>query len=232
MNWLVLCGLLWAGAQEDLNLAANPNVSEELRMDAFNRLVQIGATDLNLIRDTAVSTDEELRKRWVSIRILGKVGGAPAREILPPLSVDPDPAIRAAALSALGDLGTSDFVDIIQIRLKDEAIIVRAAAAEALGKIKDPQAIPSLSKALQASDARYRGASLWVRRHYVEALRDIGSIDAYPALLRSLYDDDPTVVQATILALENIAGFDFKEGRDLDAQKEAWRRWLQAQLGK
>ena len=51
-------------------------------------------------------------------------------------------------------------------------------------------------------------------------------------MLTQLYDDDPAVVEATISALEEIAGFDFKEGRDLDAQKEAWRRWLQAQLGK
>ena len=199
-------------------------------MAAFDRLVQTGATDLQVVRASATSGEEDLRKRWVSIRVLGKVGGAPARELLPPLTVDPDPAIRAASLSALGDLRSPDFVDIIEVRLKDEAIIVRAAAAEALGKIKEPGAIGSLEKALQASDARYRGASLWVRRHYVEALGEIGSSEAYPALLRSLYDDDPAVVTATVIALEKISGFDFKEGRDFSAQQEAWRRWLQSQL--
>ena len=227
-----LLGLLWAGAQEDLVQASNPALDDESRMAAFQRLVERGATDISVIREACQNSDAELRQRWVAIRALGRVGGSPARQVLPALAKDPKPAIRSAAISAIGDLGSKDFTKIVAAGLRDDSIMVRAAAADALARIGDPEAIPGLGEALQASDGHYRGSSLWVRKHYVDALGSIGSTKAYPVLLLSLDDGDPAVVASTLRALESIAGFTFSDGRDPESEKEAWRRWLQARIGR
>ena len=227
--WL-FCAQVWAGAIEDLQLAANPNLPVEQRMSAFDRLVTLGATDVRVIREYSLGEDKDLRSRWVAIRVLGKVGGAPAREILPILSVSEQPVIRAAAVSALGDMGNVEYIDTIIVRLKDEAILVRAAAAESLGKLKDPKALSSLEDVFQAPDSRYQGASLWIRRHYIMAMGDIGDPSVYPTLLMALNDDDPTVVLATVEALEKISGFSFSDGRTPLEEQEAWRRWLNNKL--
>ena len=232
MILLSLVGLLWAGAQDDLVQASNPALDHETRMAAFQRLVDLGATDVSVIRAACQNSEAELRERWVAIRALGKVGGSPARQVLPALAGDPKPAIRSAAISAIGDLGSKDFTKTVAAGLGDDSIMVRAAASDALARIGDPAAIPALGEALQAPDGHYRGSSLWVRKHYVDAMGSIGSTKAYPVLLLALDDADPAVVASTLRALENIAGFTFSDGRDPESEKEAWRRWLQARLGR
>jgi HEAT repeat protein len=229
---LLFSGLLWAGAGEDLSQASNPALGHETRMEAFQRLVELGATDVSVIRDACQNGDAELRERWVAIRALGKIGGSPARQVLPALASDPKPAIRSAAISAIGDLGSKDFTMTVATGLSDDSIMVRAAAADALGRLGDPAAIQALGDALKAPDGHYRGSSLWVRKHYVDALGAIGSTKAYSVLLLGLDDTDPAVVASTLRALESIAGFTFSDGREPASEKEAWRRWLQARLGR
>lgn len=227
---LLLTAVAWATPQEDLTQAANPDLPEVARLEAFDRLVRAGATDMALVSRTAVEEDADTRARWVSIRVLGMVRGDRARTTLLGLMDDPQPAIRAAATQALGDLGDRNTAGAVAARLQDPAIIVRAAAAEALGKLGDAGAVPALSQALAARDNYYRGSSLWVRRHYVASLGQIGSRDAIPALVRALEDADPAVSGAAVAAFEDIAGFSYAEGRDLDRQRQAWRRWAQSQL--
>jgi FOG: HEAT repeat len=155
---------------------------------------------------------------------------ARARATLLTLLDDEQPAIRAAAVQALGDLGDRKTAGVIAAKLQDPAVIVRAGAAEALGKIRDQGTVQALSDAVMARDNYYRGSSLWVRRHYVASLGEIGSRDAVPTLLRTLDDADEGVRTASVKALEGIAGFSYAEGRDLEQQREAWRRWAQAQV--
>ena len=76
---------------------------------------------------------------------------------------DPEPAIRTAAVSALGDFGQKKHTMLIGRFLKDDAVIVRVAAAESLGKIGDAKAISMLEAALDDPSNQYRGSSLWVR---------------------------------------------------------------------
>lgn len=225
-----LSSVAWAGPVEDLQIASNPNLSVDLRMSAFDRLVLLGATDVRVIREYCLGEDKELRSRWVAIRVMGKVGGAPAREVLPLLSVSEQPVIRAAAVSAIGDMGNTEYLDTVIVRLKDEAILVRAAAAESLGKLKDNRALEPLENVFNAPDSRYQGASLWIRRHYIMAMGEIGDASVYPTLLMALNDDDPTVVLATVEALEKISNFSFSDGRTPLEEQEAWRRWLNDKL--
>ena len=227
---LLLISLAAATPQEDLTLAANPEAPESVRLEAFDRLVRAGATDMALVSQTALDAEADTRARWVSIRVLGMVRGDRARAALVSLLDDPQPAIRAASTQALGDLGDRGAAGKIASKLQDPAIIVRAGAAEALGKLADASTVPALTQALIARDNYYRGSSLWVRRHYVDSLGQIGSREAIPALMRALDDPDPLVSNAAVGAFEDIAGFSYAEGRDLDRQRQAWRRWSQAQL--
>jgi HEAT repeat protein len=82
-----------------------------------------------------------------------------------------------------------------------------------------------LVEALEDPSNTYRGQSLWVRRHYVEALGQIGSKNALGGLIRALRDEDPAVRSAALEAVERIAGRSYAEGRSRPEQVEAWERW-------
>ncbi|MEC7947568.1 MAG: HEAT repeat domain-containing protein [Myxococcota bacterium] len=214
----------------DLLEAADAQVPEATRLEAFDRLVRTGQTDISHVRTVAVTVDADTRQRWVAIRVLGKVRGDGPRDVLLGLLDDEQPAIRAAATQALGDLGDRNTTTQLIEQLKDPAVIVRAGAAEALGKLGDRTAVSPLADALQARDNYYRGSSLWVRSHFVLALGEIGDRKAVPTLLRALDDGDAGVQVAAVAAMERVAGFSYAEGRDADQQREAWRRWGQAQV--
>jgi HEAT repeat protein len=222
MALLLLLGLALAGPVEDLTLAANPNAPESARMEAFERLVRTGATNISHVAADA-------RERWVAVRVLGKVGGDAARTELLALIKNDMPAMRAAGAQALGDLGDSSLSVALNPLLQDPALIVRAAAAEALGKLRSADSVPALAAALAARDSYYRGSSLWVRRHYVVALGEIGHRSAAGTLVRCLDDADEAVAAEAIRSFERIAGFSFADGRSPTEQREAWKRWGMAQ---
>jgi HEAT repeat protein len=215
----------------DLSRAADPTLPEAARMEAFNRLVSAGTNDLRALRAAAADASGDSRRRWVAIRALGKVGGTGPRDTLLQLLNDPQPAVRAAAAQALGDLGDRTVHTALVPALQDPAVIVRAAAAEALGKVGDANAVPALAAAFTARDGWYRGSSRWVRRHYVVALGQIGDRSAIPTLRSALDDADTAVQAAAVGAFEALAGFDYRQGRSLAEQKDAWRRWAGAQGG-
>ncbi|NOY25318.1 MAG: HEAT repeat domain-containing protein [Oligoflexia bacterium] len=220
----------WAAPLDDLNLAAAADVPATARQEAFDRLVTLGNTDTSLVTQVATTEDQDTRLRWVSIRVLGHVGGAGAEQTVSALLTDPQPAIRAAAVGALGETNNRIHTTAIAAMLDDPAVIVRAEAATALGKLGDPTAVPALAKALRSKSNYHRDSSLWVRRHFVIALGDIRDKSAVPALLRAMDDEDTAVAQATIPAFEQIGGFSMGQGRTPEQQREAWRRWASAQI--
>lgn len=224
-----LSGPASAAPVDDLNLAAASDVPAVARQEAFDRLVVNGLTDTALVHQVAADQSADTRKRWVAIRVLGHVGGDRAEQALISLLDDPQPAIRAAVAGALGETGTMRHTPSVIALLEDPAIIVRAEAATALAQLRDPSAVPALAKALEAKSGYRRDTSLWVRRHYVLALGSIGHKDGIPALVRALDDEDLQVAEAAIPALEQIGGFSMGEGRSWEQQREAWRRWGQAQ---
>jgi HEAT repeat protein len=81
--------------------------------------------------------------------LLGAVGEAAALEPLTAWCSDAEPAVRAAALRALGTIGTCDRTYYYALRaLKDDHVGVRAAAARALGRSRRGEAAPYLAQAL------------------------------------------------------------------------------------
>jgi len=219
-------------SEELLQKAANPKQPEAVRQNAFLALVDRGATNYTTVINSAQSEQSDPGQRWIAIRVLGKLGGPEAETVLVRLLRNSKVDTRTAAASALGDTGNQRYVTVLSDRLEDEAIIVRASAAEALGKLASAKAIPALDKALVSDSNHYRGSSLWVRRHYVAALKEIAHKDAYGTLLRCLDDVDPSVLAGAVLALEATAGFTMSEGRTEAQEIEAWRRWLANQLQK
>lgn len=224
--WLCMAPWAAADALSDLTIAADANLPEAQRQAAFERVVDLGRTDMSAVLQVVQNPDSDMTVRWVSIRALGKIGGPRAHQILPGLMNSDTPPIRAAAVSAAGDLRDRQHTDAAVALLNDPAIMVRASAAEALGKIGDPKAIEALASALNSDDAYYRGSSLWIRRHFVMAMGEIGHRKAYPVLLLALSDTDPMVVTESITALENISRQSFADGRTEAQQIEAWQRWL------
>ena len=120
--------------------------------------------------------------------------------------------------------------DDIKALLADDVLLVRVASAQSLAKIGNPSAIPELEIALRAPEHFYRGKSLWVRTHFVEALGKIRNEKAYPSLLFAIDDQDKKVQKAAIDALEYIAGLSFSEGRQYEEERQAWKRWLSAKI--
>jgi len=229
----IMGGTAWAGAAEDLAMAADANGTETSRMASFYRLVERGNTDIDLVVEVSGDDTADSRKRWVAVRVLGQVGGDRSRNQLLKLLNNDMPAMRAAAAQGLGDFGHAAGAEVseaIEAKLLDPAIIVRAGAAEALGKLGKATSVGPLSQALSAEDSYYRGASLWVRSHYVISLGLIGDRSAIPALIRCLDDEDEKVAAAAIGAFEAIAGFQFSDGRTESEEVQAWRRWGTAQV--
>ena len=220
----------FAGPTEDLALASSKVASEAVRMEAFERLVALGATDMDVVSKVSQEEDADARQRWVAIRALGQIGGDRSRGILIGLSKNPMPAIRAASAAAMGDFGDEAFVPYLVELVQDPAVIVRAASATALSSMGDGRAVKALSDALRDKKNTFRGRSIWVRKYFVDALGGTGSKDAYPALLRAMDDSDAEVVAKVIPALEKIAGFSYKSGRTSQQEQEAWRRYISDQL--
>lgn len=221
---------VFAAPAEDLALASSKAASEEVRMEAFDRLVALGATDMNVVTEVSQAEDGDARQRWVAIRALGQIGGDRSRGILIGLSKDPMPAIRAASAAAMGDFGDQVFVPYLVQLVQDPAVIVRAASATALSAMGDGRAVEALSDALRDKKNTFRGRSIWVRKYFVEALGGTGSKSAYPALLRAMDDPDGEVAAKVIPALEKIAGFSYSSGRTSKQEQEAWRRYVSDQL--
>lgn len=226
--WCVTA-LALAGTNEDLVQAANPDLSDAERMQAFNKMVMDFSTARPALEIVARDDQADARQRWVAIRVMGQTGSKDALAPLLALCKDPMPAIRAAAAAALGDLGFYEASGTLMELIKDPAIMVRAEAASALGKLGDERSAVALERALSDRSNYYRGSSLWVRTRYVQALGQIGAWSSIPALIACLDDQDPAVVAAALISLKQIVGYDFSEGRSSEEHIEAWRRWAASQ---
>jgi HEAT repeat protein len=227
---MLLALMLWVGAAiagpaERLTTAANPDLPQHERQDAFNQLVMDYEQIRPDLENVLFDQDADTRERWIAARVMGHTRSPHAKTALLKLCDDPQPAMRAAAASGLGELGYKDTADRVGELLTDAAIMVRAEAAAALGKIGNESSARYLEAALRDGTNYYRDESLWVRSHYVQALGQIRSQTSIPVLITCLDDPDQNVQNASLEALRQIVGYDFAEGRSRQEHMEAWRRW-------
>ncbi len=231
MTFLALLVGLHAGIHEDLETASNKELTEPLRMEAFNRLVLDYSNKAPELRAIAFDDDHDAHQRWIVVRVMGQTHSPKVTADLLKLTADPMPAMRAAAARALGDLGAKEASEVLGGLLSDDAMIVRQAAADSLGLLRSEDSARYLEAALKDGSNFYRGSSLWVRKHYVLALGEIGSETSIPALIACFDDKDEEVVDASLVALQKVVGFDFAEGRTRSEHIEAWRRWWANEKG-
>jgi HEAT repeat protein len=223
MPFLALILPVQADMEELIANASNPEVERSLRQAAFDELVATGYGDelIAMAEDPAV----DARQRWVIIRVIGKIHSPPGVQALQRLLNDDISGIRAAAAMGLADSGDKAHAEKIAGLLQDPAVIVRGSAADALTQLGSRDAVPYLARAMDDPSNFHRGESLWVRRHFVEALGASMDKSALPALIRCLDDGDSDIVDTALHALEKISGVSWADGRSRDEQIQAWLRW-------
>ncbi|MFI8386571.1 fumarate reductase/succinate dehydrogenase flavoprotein subunit [Streptomyces sp. NPDC085540] len=135
------------------------------------------------------------------LELLALAEESPDLDVLHPYLADPDPAVRAAAVAALGETVPAGAGPALAARLADAAPVVRAAAAAALRELVEvlpggPELGAGLRAALAVPDPAVRSAALEALR----ALR-LGDVQAYAA---SLADADPEVRIHAVRALVSV----------------------------
>jgi HEAT repeat protein len=142
---------------------------------------------------------------------------------------DPNPYVRAAALSQLVENAPVDSPETISACLKDSAPLVREQAVSAAGKVKAGFLAPTIAKLLlQDKDAS-------VRRACPPALESITSSqsnsaparpDILDALCNALQDEEDSVRFAARESLKRLLGTDAGDTKD------NWKRLLEEQKQK
>ncbi|MEU4264049.1 fumarate reductase/succinate dehydrogenase flavoprotein subunit [Streptomyces argenteolus] len=135
------------------------------------------------------------------LRLLSLTEESPDLQALRPYLADADPAVRAAAVAALGETVPAGAGPALAERLRDSAPQVRAAAAAALRELvevlpAEPDLRSGLRKALRGADPAVRAAALDVLR----ALR-LGDTGVYAA---ALADTDTEVRITAVRALVSV----------------------------
>lgn len=142
--------------ETSLYAAALADADIDVRIHAVRALVSVDATV-----DLAAAAADPAREVRVSVaRGLAAVD-APAPDPLAPLLDDPDPLVRAAALTALRDTGCPPpYAERAVAALDAPAWQVRAGAATALRAAPPDPAVPALAKASSDPDADVRKAAV------------------------------------------------------------------------
>ncbi|MFD8971122.1 fumarate reductase/succinate dehydrogenase flavoprotein subunit [Streptomyces sp. NPDC059593] len=151
------------------------------------------------------------------LRLLALVEESPDLAALRPYLDDADPAVRAAAVTALGETAPAGAGPALAAGLRDAAPQVRAAAAAALRELvevlpAEPSLAAGLREALGVPDAAVRVAALDVLR----ALR-LGDAGLYAA---SLADADAEVRIQAVRALVSVDAVEELAGAAADPARE------------
>jgi HEAT repeat protein len=147
-------------------------------------LDQITAAEAPVLIEALADGDAETR--WWAAAALAGLPGAEVTAALLAAALDPDQAVRAAVLHALGRRDAPEAITPLLFALADPSPYLARLAADALVQIGAP-AVPALCEALD------REVEARVRVNLARALALIGDTRAIPALFRALDDDSPHV---------------------------------------
>jgi cyclophilin family peptidyl-prolyl cis-trans isomerase/HEAT repeat protein len=175
---------------------------------ARRRLLDVAANGSRWDRELAAGAiaknlgDEKLlpaeMSGWAKVRVL-EAASAVSDAVRGRYAHDPDPLVRAQALSTIGDERIDANLPLIRAALDDSDVIVRGYAVGAMGKSADPNKLA----ALQAAERRARGDKQNDAR--VSAVSALAAID-YPeregVLRAQLADADPVVRRIAADAIE------------------------------
>ena len=149
------------------------------------------------IRQMAGNADQTAT-RLAAIDCLGEFEDIGATDLLAEtVTTDPVSEVRAAAITALSQIGTQKAMQALAAGLDDSDDFIAAATAKALGRAGDSTAEERLLQMLR-SDSPTRAAAA------AEALGAIGCVGAATALVAALNSDSPEVQRAAAKALGQV----------------------------
>jgi HEAT repeat protein len=142
--------------------------------------------------------DESSEIRRTAAESLGKIGDPAAALFILPLVTDLAPAVRAAAVQALGRFSSGSIqgvLDALTLALEDSDESVKRAASLAIGEIEP--ASDQLGSVLSLVNARDVG----VRRAAVRVLMQVDAGRWLSALVPAVHDSDSEVRQGVVAVL-------------------------------
>jgi HEAT repeat protein len=152
----------------------------------------VDATTKKLLR--LVQADQTTELRCAAVTVLGEVGGREAElgKQLRELLDDPEPAVRARAITALGRLRVESALPqlVARVRQGGEESELAARAAARLG-----------ARGTKALQGLMPQVAPGVRRRIAGALAGAGTASAETAAVDALLDSDPGVVEAAARSL-------------------------------
>jgi len=204
--------------QEHARAGASGELSASLariegRLDALDALHESSARsdkELAALTQTTASLRADLTQ--LAERVQASAAAAPAKNPVPAGHAAEKPKEPAGASwqSWVGDLTSQNSG-------------TRWQAVQSLGATGDPAVVPHLAPMLKDAD-------IFVRMASARLLGDLGAIEAIPALIDALEDEEASVREASLVSLRTLSGqnlpFD-PLAKDPDRAKrvKAWRDW-------
>ena len=139
-----------------------------LRPQSADQPSQEIASEIARLSGQLNSSDEEERRG--AVLALATLETQAARGLLVSALGDKSERVRAAALTALGELGDPTLAaEVAPLLLKDKSIFVRKSAAYALGHLPNPAGTAALVAALGDKNVEVRGAAAVALGEYADA---------------------------------------------------------------
>ncbi len=175
-------------------------------------------------------SSSSVEDRRFAVKVLSSAGTGPAIRLLRQAMRDKDAVVQMQALSALlngGDIASLDIAERTLLNPSDKEQYLLENVAAALEGIKDPLAIPTLQRLLQASSSLTRlGAA--------RALRNMRVSEGVEGLVIALYDENRKVRYEAVIGLAEFTGQD-QWGPSVDlfqsdeqAYLDYWKGWARS----
>ena len=179
----------------------------------------------NLIK-IAFGKDYGMRHKWRAVVTMAQVGKKESLPELTKAAKSPQWFMRNAALVSMAEIVPQKAKKWARLMLTDSALIVRTEAVRVLRHLKDNKSSNVLWTELY-SKQNYRGKkSLWIRRHIVETLAEIGSKNDVKKFVLVLQDTDKSLHEPAISALEKLTNKKLGKTSDTTTVKvDHWKKW-------
>ncbi|MBN1238569.1 MAG: protein kinase [Gammaproteobacteria bacterium] len=175
------------GSKVDTQLVCSLLLDPDI--DVMNKardvIIEINDPDTVRYLVPALKAENEWSRR-AAVEVLNEIGTTDSIKYLLEAVADEDWWVRSRASDALGRIGGPRVVDAVLDLIKDRDENIRRAAVEILNTCKDKRAVDKLILATQDQD-------WWVSERAADALAEIGSAKALPALLKMLARNDRSV---------------------------------------
>jgi HEAT repeat protein len=174
--------------------------------------------------------NETMNNRWKAVTAAARIGGVDAKPEIERALKSQTWYMRNAGLVAMRAIDQKQALTWAKQLLTDKALIVRAAAVEAIGEIGSGKDAPALWAQLNSRESFKKGQSLFIRRGIVDALSKIEVQGHEAAFMNVLHDDDETLHQPAMQALQRLTHKNFGPA-DIRTQRAQWLDWWKTRKG-